>query len=567
MADIFISYSRRDSEEAHSLMQRLQADGHDVWLDKHGIEGAEQWATEIVEGITHCTTFLLLLSSSSIQSENVLKELSLASEKGKRILPVDIGFVTLPPSFEYQVAGIQRVPITDYDAIIRAHRRGVERKKASDIRKSLIILPFEDLSPEKDNQWFADGLAGELISALATIKSLRVLDRKTSLELRGVKQTSREIAQMYDTRYIVEGTVTKFGDRVKISASLIDTETRDHLWQNSFKGVMDDIFELQESVTEQIVSGLKLHLTSEEKSKLNERGTDNAEAYELYLKAIDYFGKQTKDGLYATVELLKEAIRIDPKFATAYAELANSYTVIYRRFLRDEYVLDDAEQNIVLAEKLGAKPADTYAIRGLLALRRRNFDEAMKYAALASESDHESARAAYVLGVVSAEIGKLEQAADALERYVKLRESDIGGNINYLITLEMLKQHDRLREAAPRALRVMERHIKFNPDDISARSTYAIALGLAGEHERAMEVAETIVNHDKIAPAALHNLASIFLNKQDHKRAMEIIKLSVERGNRDIESLQYYIEEKIEGIDEVVELMNKKIEEEKQKNG
>ena len=119
MPDIFISYSRKDSTQALTLAERLRAEGLDVWIDRQGITGAEQWASEIVEGINACSTFAILLSEYSIASENVLRELTLASEKRKRLLPIALERVKLPSSFEYPLAGLQRVTISDFDAILR----------------------------------------------------------------------------------------------------------------------------------------------------------------------------------------------------------------------------------------------------------------------------------------------------------------------------------------------------------------------------------------------------------------------------------------------------------------
>src|SRR5205823_4916484 len=151
--------------------------------------------------------------------------------------------------------------------------------------KSLIVLPFEDLSPTGEvNAWFADGLAGEMIDALGHIKSLRILDRKTSLGLRGVKLRTVEIAREFNTRYFIEGSVRKFGEQIKISVALLDIESGDYLWQESHRGEFKDIFEIQESVANQVVLGLKLHLTAQEKTLVVERGTESAEAYELYIR-------------------------------------------------------------------------------------------------------------------------------------------------------------------------------------------------------------------------------------------------------------------------------------------
>src|ERR1035437_1872708 len=164
MPDIFISYSRKDSAQAEQLAEQLTSAGLSCWIDKSGIVGGEKWATEIVEGIRACTTFIILLSPNSIGSENVLRELSLASEKRKRVLPVDLEPTVLPASFEYPLAGLQRVAISEFDRIVHAHKHGVERVIHKDERKSLMILPFEDHSPAQDNEWLANGVVSELIS-------------------------------------------------------------------------------------------------------------------------------------------------------------------------------------------------------------------------------------------------------------------------------------------------------------------------------------------------------------------------------------------------------------------
>lgn len=563
MADIFISYSRRNLDEAKTLVKRLQDEGIGVWLDQNAIEGAEQWATEIVEGINSCTTFILLISGASIESANVLKELSLASEKGKRILPVDIEAVVLPSSFEYQLAGIQRVPIADHDAILRAHRRGVERKTTADLRKSLIILPFEDLSPEKDNQWFADGLAGELISSLSTLRSLRVLDRKSSLELRSLKQSAREIARHYDTRYIVEGTVMKLGQKIKISAALIDTQTLDHLWQDSFKGVMDDIFELQESVTEQIVSGLKVHLTTDEKKKLNDRGTENAEAYELYLKGLDYFRKGTKEGFETALVLHKEAVRVDPNFAMVYCELANCCSVLYRKYIRDEQLLVDAEGYIRRAEELGAHASDVYRMKSQLAVRRKNYDEAIAFGKLSIEADPEFALAYFAIGMAYSAAESREEAAEAFAKYAQLRQTDIAGRLNYLIAIHSLGNKEKLKAAAIDAVPIYQRHIRFTPDDLEARGTYALILEWSGETVRALEEAERLAHEEKLGASSMFNLAHIFEVNGYMERMVEILRLSVERGFREIEAFKHFEQRNIPGIKEVTDLVKQKIEQEK----
>src|SRR5665213_383181 len=315
MSDIFISYSRQDSEQAQLLTELLASAGLSVWIDKSGIEVATSWSGEIVDAIEGCKAFIVLLSTASTESTNVIKEVALASEKKKKILPLDLEPVPLPRDLQYHLAGIQRAPMTNIDAVIRALAKlGLEATGApsysvvagsprlagdktsagagtaplQDSRKSLMILPFEDLSPTADNQWFADGIVSEMISALSNVKALRVTDQQTTKEFKNFKGHLTTYAKEMSIRYFIQGSVRKFEDQIKITSALLDIETGDHLWQDSMKGTMNDIFDIQESVAAKVVEGLKVHLASDEKKKLAERGTENAEAYELYMKADEY---------------------------------------------------------------------------------------------------------------------------------------------------------------------------------------------------------------------------------------------------------------------------------------
>ena len=161
MADIFISYSSKDRAQAEQLTELLASAGLSVWIDKSGIDVATSWSGEIVDAIEGCKAFVVLLSPHSVESVNVVKEVSLAAEQKKKILPLDLEPVELPRDLKYHLAGLQRAPMTNIDSIIRTiGKLGLEATQAptmklvkeTDGRKSLMVLPFEDLSPTGDNQ-------------------------------------------------------------------------------------------------------------------------------------------------------------------------------------------------------------------------------------------------------------------------------------------------------------------------------------------------------------------------------------------------------------------------------
>src|SRR5579872_1532380 len=210
MADIFISYSSKDKEKADQLSELLASAGLSVWIDQAGIDVATSWSKEIVQAINGCKAFIVLLSPNSIILKNVVREVSLAFEKNKKILPLDLEPVVLSEDLEYHLAGIQRAPMTNIDAIIRTlGKLGLEATQAptlkivkeTDSRKSLMILPFEDLSPTGDNGWFADGIASELITALSHVAALRVSDQQATKDYKRYQGSLPHYASTMGIRY------------------------------------------------------------------------------------------------------------------------------------------------------------------------------------------------------------------------------------------------------------------------------------------------------------------------------------------------------------------------------
>ena len=305
MSDIFLSYSRKDAEQATELAARLRERGVEVWIDKLGIEAAKSWSKEIVRAIDECRAFVVLVSDNAQRSTNVSREVGLASEARKPMLPVMLEDIKLSDELRYHLSGIQRVAYTQFDAIAaalagfglqtQAPRHRVE--KDAEKRKSLMVLPLEDLSPTQDNGWFADGIMSELISSLSHVKALRLIDQKTTLEFKKFAGKTTDIAWELDVRYFVEGSVRKFGEAIRVNVQLLDIEEGEYLWQYQMKGEMKDIFDIQEQVALKVVEGLKIHLSKEEETKLEERVAEDEEVWQQMWQT------QTKDEIEQTIEL------------------------------------------------------------------------------------------------------------------------------------------------------------------------------------------------------------------------------------------------------------------------
>jgi adenylate cyclase len=557
MADIFISYSSKDREQAEQLTELLGSAGLSVWIDKYGIGAATSWTKEIVDAINNCKALVLLLSEDSVVSHNVIKEVSLASEKRKKIVPLDLEPVTIPPELEYQLAGIQRTSMTNINAIIAALGKiGLEATQEpvaprithdlKDTRKSLIIMPFDDLSPTADNGWFADGLAGELIDTLGKIKSLRILDRKSSLNLRGVQQTTVEIGKLFNTRYFIQGSVRKFGDQIKISVSLLDIETSDHLWQESYKGVMDDIFDLQESVAVQVVEGLKLHLTKEDTELLRKRGTDNSDAYELYMKANAYFSRQTKANIESAIELLDQALTLDPNYVKAYALKALMLAGLHRVYNRDPKLLDEAERMCQAALRINNDRIEVYGSLISIEINRGNHAQAERLAKEWVERSPSDTGAHSVLGFVYVEARENEKAVAPFEESARLQPDNFNTMANLLIALGQIGDNQKLVYWAKSWLPYIERSILLHPLDENTRVEKAWLLHSIGKDAEALAYARELADpssRTRIMDGRLHfNLASLMAELGQIEESIPVFIASIELGFRHIGHLRSFID-------------------------
>ncbi len=544
--DIFISYSRKDSEQALTLAEKLRADGIQVWIDKHGIIGAEKWATEIVEGIKGCSTFILLISGNSVQSENVLRELSLASETRKRILPVEIERIELPSSFMYPLAGLQHVKILDFDKIVHAHKHGVEKVIRKDERKSLMILPFEDHSPSQDNEWLANGIVSELISALSNVKSIRIADNQATKEFKKYSGQLTTYAKEMNFRYFVQGDVRKFGDNIKITARLLDIESGDNLWQESMKGTMDNIFDFQEEVALKVVEGLKVHLESDERKKLLERGTENAEVYELFMKAGEYGHRQTKEGTQLAVQLISEAIKLDRGYAQAYYFKALALAESYRSYDRTPALLDEAET--LCKEALRLKP-DLFAVYAPLAniyMHRGKLAEAEEAIREFIRKDPQNSSSHFRLGFFYDGTGQYAKAIAPYEEAVRLRPDYLVCLFNLVVACDGAGEREKCEHWATVALPHIERHLKLHPDDEGKRVGHALLLVLSGRTDDAHEAAMKLTNlKDGIS---LYNKACLLVRLGDRSEALRTFRKAIEAGFRDIRHLKDFLTDENEGV-------------------
>ncbi len=252
----------------------------------------------------------------------------------ERHAPPTKGRTKLPPKLLAAIDRcLEKMPAARYQFVaeladdLRGAREAI-RSFSAKSSKSIAVLPFSNLSVDKDNLYFSDGLTEEIILNLSRLPTIRVISRATVMSYNRASKTMKQIADELGVQYLLEGSVRKSRANLRVTAQLVDAAQDAYLWAEKFDGTLDEIFEIQERVAARIVKALKMRLTPHDRRKLKERATENAEAYQLYLKGRFFWGKRSRENLQIAIKYFEDAIRKDPKFARAWAGIADSYNLL-----------------------------------------------------------------------------------------------------------------------------------------------------------------------------------------------------------------------------------------------
>ncbi len=509
-----------------TLVDQLRSDGFDVWIDQSGIDTAASWSKEIARALESCKAVLMLLSNSSLKSRNVAKELSVASELEKTIIPIELQSVRLTGDFLYHLSSIQRSSISDMENIISALIKiGIpskyDTKKSQTYlapappdplgRKTIAVLPFENLRPDPENGWIADALTQELINVLSQIVQLRVKDRMSVKNYSTAGKSARRMADELSVRYLLEGTVTILGGTMRIGIELIDTVEDDHIWSKVFKGKQEEIFEIQERIGLEIAEALKLNLTFEERTNVARHLTDNMEAYEKYVLADEGVISRERSSLLRAQTLLREAVQLDPTFAEARAVLASIHTELFSIYTRDPKLLDDAEAECRAALEHQPQCALAIVISALVQSLRGNHRKAVILAHQALRLEPNDSVIQMWRGYVYETMNDTDRCIECMEIAERLQPDSI--RMIWALGYYYLKNNDLdlLHELGNRVLPHYDRYISIHPEDNVANFERGIFLAAVGHYDEALSIADRLYESAKSEPIVMIGLASIYL--------------------------------------------------------
>ncbi|HXZ68034.1 MAG TPA: TIR domain-containing protein, partial [Alphaproteobacteria bacterium] len=304
MADIFVSYARVDKARVAPLVAALEAQGWSVWWDSE-ITGGQQFDELIARELGVARAAIVVWTQASVVSRWVRGEARIAADRSL-LVPVQMGVAELPidarvlhtidlSDWNENAAGAQfKDLVRALGSLLGAPSPGKGAPaQAAAPKASICVLPFTNMSGDAEQEYFSDGISEDIITDLSKISSLIVASRNSAFAYKGKQVDLMQVARQLRVSHILEGSVRKSGNRVRITAQLIDGATNNHIWAERYDRDLSDIFALQDEISQAIVAALKLRLMPQEKQALGQRGTNNAEAYRLYLMARQYGTKQS----------------------------------------------------------------------------------------------------------------------------------------------------------------------------------------------------------------------------------------------------------------------------------
>ena len=380
---------------------------------------------------------------------------------------------------------IGTLPRVGYRLSQALDRRSPTPTQAAVRKLSICVLPFANVSDDPGQEYFSDGISEDIITDLSKVSALSVVARNTAFTFKGKSVRVPDVARELGVSHVLEGSVRKAGNRVRITAELIDGAAGDHIWAERYDRDLTDIFALQDEISEAIVTALRVKLMLQEKMAIERRGTDSVEAYDLYLLARSFYlagnyGDPRRDEVIE--RLARQAVEIDPDYAEAWALLATGQYSLHSNHGRPG---DGGMAALARALTLNPDLAEARALKALKRSEAGRQDDASAEIAVALRLDPESYEVNWRAGFISYNQGRLAAAVPYFEKATALTESDTGSPMMLISCYTALGDAENARRIAQVVLERAEKAIARDRSNGSALGAGVAALAALDERERA----------------------------------------------------------------------------------
>jgi TolB-like protein/Flp pilus assembly protein TadD len=391
------------------------------------------------------------------------------------------------------------------------------------------------MSADKEQEYFCDGIAEDILNDLTQLEDLHVVARTSSFAFKGENQDIREIGMKLEAQTIVEGSVRKAGNRLRITAQLINVADGYHLWSERYDRELEDVFAIQEEIAKNIVRALKIKLSQREKRALAKVKTQDVQAYDFYLRGREFFHQGTRKNIKYASEMFTRAIKKDLDYALAYAGLADCYSFLFTFFEKTQENIERSLAASKRAIELDPELAEAHTARGLAVSRSMQYDEAEKEFDRAIKLNPKLYEAYYFYARTCKRQGKIEKAALLFEKAVEVRPEDYQATYFLSSAYKDLNLLTEAETAAHRTVELVEKHLRLNPDDARALYLGGIMLVVLGEVEKAINWAKRAQAIAPDDPGVLYNMACIYSLAGKIEQALDCFELAIQLGFASLE--------------------------------
>lgn len=401
---------------------------------------------------------------------------------------------------------------------------------ANDTRRSIAVLPFMNMSGDKENEYFSDGISEEILNLLVKLPKLRVASRTSSFVFKDKDVSIPQVAGDLGVETVLEGSIRRAGDRVRITAQLIDAASDSHLWSETYDREIKDVFAIQDDIAQSIAEALEMTLTPKERRSIQNVATSNAGAYDFYLRGRSYMFTMTRRDYEHAIDMYKKAIELDSKYALAYAGISDAYAHMFRYADASRKHAQEAVSFASQAVDMDPDAAEARASMGLAQFINEHYDDAQAEFARAIALNPNLFEAYYYAGLALTSKGDFEQALEMYQKARQVNPSDYQPSIFMAQAYASLgRKQDEMKERLA-SIELIEKHLAMNPHDTLALCRGANQLSTLGEADKARKMAENALARGDEEPLVLYNVACFYALNGNGERCIELLELAVTRG-------------------------------------
>jgi TolB-like protein/Flp pilus assembly protein TadD len=396
--------------------------------------------------------------------------------------------------------------------------------------KSVAVLPFSNMSTDVENEYFADGMAEEIINALSKIQSLRVASRTVSFALKGKHEDLADVGRKLHVSTVLDGSVRRMGNRLRITAQLVNVADGYQLWSERYDREMEDVFAIQDDISQAIVKALRVILSEDEKKNIEKARTVNVEAYDYYIRGRQFFHQLRRKSLEYAKQMFNRAIEVDPDYALAHAGVADCCSLLYMYFDARELNLRQADIASRKAMELEPDLAEAHVARGLAVSLSEHYDEAEVEFETAMRLDPKLFEAPYFFGRARLSQGQPLEAAKLFERACALRPEDYQAPVLLGQAYHSAGREVDSKNSYRRAAQLVEERLELNPDDARAAIMGAGAVAALGEYQHALDFVNRATAVDPDDAGVLYNIACAYSSLGKPDEAIAALERAVDKG-------------------------------------